>query len=80
MGYLLVGPRPDGSIPSKEEQKSLAGLSETIARAIRTVIKREQRETEVAELIENTNRRIDEIEALLGAGSPAPRKRSPGTA
>jgi len=80
MGYLLVGPRPDGSIPSKEEQKSLAGVSETIARAIRTVIKREQHEAEVAELIDKTNRRIDEIEALLGAGSSAPGKRSPRTA
>ena len=80
MGYLLVGPRPDGSIPSKEEQKSLAGVSETIARAIRTVIKREERERLVAESIEGTNRRIDKIEALLGAGTPAPRKQSPGTA
>jgi NAD-specific glutamate dehydrogenase len=79
LGYLLVGPRPDGSIPSKEEQKALSNVSETIARAIRTVIKREQHEAEVTRLIDNTNRRIDEIEALLGAGSPAPRRRSPGT-
>ena len=41
-------------------------MSETIARAIRTVIKREQREREVAETIEATNRRIDALEALLG--------------
>jgi hypothetical protein len=79
MGYLLVGPRPDGSIPSKEEQKALSNVSETIARAIRTVIKREKHEAEIAELIENTNRRIDDLEALIGAGSPAPRRRSPGT-
>ena len=52
IGFLLVGPRPDGSIPSKEEQKALAGVSEAIARAIRTVIKREAREEKVAELIE----------------------------
>ena len=51
IGYLLVGPRPDGSIPSTEEQKALDGVSEAIARAIRTVIKREAREAEVAELI-----------------------------
>ena len=52
IGYLLVGPRPDGSIPSKDEQKALAGVSEAIARAIRTVIKREAREEKVAELID----------------------------
>ena len=77
IGYILVGPRPDGSIPSREEQKALSGVSETIARAIRTVIKREQREREVAETIEATNRRIDSLEALLGG--PA-LKRSPGSA
>ena len=77
IGYLLVGPRPDGSIPSKEEQKALAGVSEGIARAIRTVIKREAREEKVAELIESNARRIDELEALLGAGA---NKRRPRTA
>jgi hypothetical protein len=79
IGFLLVGPRPDGSIPSKEEQKALAGVSESIARAIRTVIKREAREEKVAELIESNRRRIEELEALLGAGS-LPGKRGPRTA
>jgi hypothetical protein len=65
IGYLLVGPRPDGSIPSRDEQKALKEVSEAIARAIRTVIKREQREREVAELIETNSRRIAELEALL---------------
>jgi hypothetical protein len=76
MGFLLVGPRPDGSIPSREEQKALAGVSETIARSIRTVIRREERELEVVDLIKSNSRRIDELEALLG-GAPATRKRSP---
>jgi hypothetical protein len=78
IGYILVGPRPDGSIPSREEQKALAGVSETIARAIRTVIKREEREREVAELIEANTRRLDQLEALLGV--PAGRKQGPRTA
>ena len=72
IGYLLVGPRPDGSIPSKDEQKALAGVSEPIARAIRTVIKREAREQKVAELIAANARRIEELEALLGGGSSLP--------
>jgi hypothetical protein len=77
MGYILVGPRPDGSIPSREEQKALAGVSETIARAIRTVVKREEREREVAELIEANSRRIDALEALF---APPGRKQGPRTA
>ena len=79
IGYLLVGPRPDGSVPSREEQKALAGVSEAVARAIRTVIKREAHEREVLDSIAGANRRIDEIEAMLRSTSPS-RKRSPGAA
>jgi hypothetical protein len=66
IGYLLVGPRPDGSIPSHQEQKALAEVSEDMARAIRTVIKREAREAEVAALIADNARRIEAIEAMIG--------------
>jgi hypothetical protein len=79
IGYLLVGPRPDGSIPSHQEQKALREVSEEIARAIRTVIKREAREAQIAESIADTARRIEALETLLGAapGRPA---RTPRTA
>lgn len=80
IGYLLVGPRPDGSIPSREEQKALAGVSEDIARAIRTVIKREAREAQVAELIADNSRRIEAIETILGGEGSTAGKRSRGTA
>ena len=81
IGFLLVGPRPDGSLPSREEQKALAEVSEEIARAIRTVIKREAREAEVAELIAENSRRIDALEAMLGGGPGAvSTRRSRGTA
>jgi hypothetical protein len=78
IGYLLVGPRPDGSIPSHEEQKALKEVSEDIARAIRTVIKRERRESEVAALIADNSRRIEALESLLGGSSS--RKQAPRTA
>lgn len=77
IGYILVGPRPDGSIPARDERKALDGVSESIARAIRNVIKRETREREVQESIESNTRRIAELEALLAA--PAS-KRTPRTA
>jgi len=69
IGYLLVGPRPDGSIPSRDEQKALKEVQEAIARAIRTVIKREARELQVSELIAGNARRIEALEALL-SGRP----------
>ena len=75
IGYLLVGPRPDGSIPSRDEQKALKEVSESVARAIRTVIKREARELQVAELIADSARRIEALETLLGAGTPSSTRR-----
>src|SRR5207253_11441663 len=75
IGYLLVGPRPDGSIPSKDEQKALKEVQESVARAIRTVIKREARELQVSELIAANARRIDELEALLASGTLASGRR-----
>jgi len=80
IGYLLVGPRPDGSIPSRDEQKALKEVSESIARAIRTVIKREAREQAVADLITDNARRIEALEALLGGGALASGRRRPRTA
>jgi hypothetical protein len=79
IGYLVVGPRPDGSVPSREEQKALAGVSEPIARAIRTVIRREAHEQQVLGAIGETNRRVDALEALLSGGTLGT-KRSPRTA
>ena len=67
IGYLLVGPRPDGSIPSRDEQKALADVSESIGRAVRTVLKREERERSVAELISSNTRRIEQLEARLAS-------------
>jgi hypothetical protein len=80
IGFLLVGPRPDGSVPSRDEQKALAGVAEPIARAIRTVIKREAHEREMTELIEANTRRIEQLEALLGGAAAVGRKRPPRTA
>lgn len=79
IGYLLVGPRPDGSIPSHQEQKALAGVSEDIARAIRTVIKREAREAEIAAVTADNSRRIEALEGLL-TGRSASSKRAPRSA
>ena len=80
IGYILVGPRPDGTLPSKDEQEALEGVSEAIARAIRNVTKREAREKQVSDLIEANTQRIAELEALLEANTSFGRKRSPGTA
>jgi hypothetical protein len=80
IGFILVGPRPDGSIPSKDEQNALNEVSESIARAIRNVMKRETKERKVLDLVEDNRRRIDALEALLQDVSSVGRKRPPRTA
>ena len=78
IGYILVGPRPDGSIASKDEQNALQEVSESIARGIRNVIKRQARERQVMDRIEANTRRIEQLEALL-SGRPSQRlKQAPG--
>ena len=65
LGFILVGRRPDGSIPSKDERKALAEVAEPIARAIRNVVKRVAQERRMESLIESNARRIAELEARL---------------
>jgi hypothetical protein len=71
LGFILVGPRPDGSVISKDEQKALTGVSESIARAVRTVMKREVQERRIDSMIEDNERRIAELEEKLGLSDPA---------
>src|SRR5260221_5505312 len=67
IGYLLVGPRPDGSIPSRDEQTALREVQESIARAIRTVIKREGRERQGTDLVADKRRRDAAIRTRVGS-------------
>jgi hypothetical protein len=70
LGFILVGPRPDGTVISKDEQKTLTGVSESIARAVRTVMKREVQERRIDSMIEDNERRIAELEEKLGLSDP----------
>jgi hypothetical protein len=65
LGYILIGPRPDGSVPSKDEQKVLKEVAEPIARAVKNVIKRVAYERRLESLIESNSRRLNDLEARL---------------
>lgn len=69
LGFILVGPRPDGSLPSRDEQKALKEVAEPIARAVKNVIKRVAYERRLESLIESNSRRLGELEARIN-GSP----------
>jgi hypothetical protein len=65
VGFLLIGPRPDGSVPSKDEQKALKEVAEPIARAVRNVVKRVAYERRIESMIESGSHRLDALEARL---------------
>lgn len=69
-GWLLIGPRPDGSLLSRDEQRALVDVAGPLTRAVRIVARREQRER----LLE---RRIEALESRLAPANPKPsRKRT----
>jgi hypothetical protein len=66
LGFILVGPRPDGSLPSRDEQKALKEVAEPIARAVKNVVKRVAYERRLESMIESTSRRLSALEERLG--------------
>ncbi|MGI8705616.1 MAG: hypothetical protein ACR2JJ_07460 [Sphingomicrobium sp.] len=64
-GWLLIGPRPDGSIAGKDEQEALENIAMTLARSIRVVLTREEEKQELMRLLDAHGDRIERIERLL---------------
>jgi hypothetical protein len=59
LGWLLLGPRPDGSFYGKAERAVLAEIADPVARALNVVRQREQREA-------RQEARLAALEAKLG--------------
>ncbi|HUG45705.1 MAG TPA: hypothetical protein VMK31_04225 [Sphingomicrobium sp.] len=66
-GWLLIGPRPDGSIPGNDEQEALEKISGTLGRSARIVFTREEEKEELMRLLDAHSERISRIEQLLKA-------------
>lgn len=68
VGWLVLGPRPDGSLYGKDERKALAAIAGPVARAIDVARSRERREAELMA-------RISRLEAIVvgrsGEANPA---------
>lgn len=44
IGWMLLGPRPDGSFYGADEREAIADIADPVARAVQVVLSREQRE------------------------------------
>jgi hypothetical protein len=72
LGTLLIGPRPDGSLPGRDEREALEEIADPIARAVRIVRLREARERRLEARLAAIERRI--------AARPSPRRGRAGQA
>jgi hypothetical protein len=68
LGWLLLGPRPDGSFYGSDEREALAEIADPVARALRVVRLRDERDARLTRFVEE---RIAALEARL----PRPRRR-----
>ena len=66
-GWLLVGHRPDGSLPARDEQEALEDIIDPISRSLRVVRAREARDRTLAETWEELQRRIARLEDQLSS-------------
>jgi hypothetical protein len=71
LGWLLIGPRPDGTQVAGDEREALVEVADPVARAIYIVVKRERQEGEIAALLSEQTRRIEALETRLGGGATA---------
>lgn len=85
-GWLLLGPRPDGTLPGKDEREALEAIAEPVGRAIRVAQRRGAQEAAAAERFQRlearqtvTQGQFEALEASLRAltrqlpgGTPSP--------
>lgn len=70
IGWLLLGPRPDGSFFGKDEREALAHVAGPIARAIHIAQLRERRELKSEQRISGLERLIERLTVTLGGAKP----------
>ncbi|HET8612938.1 MAG TPA: hypothetical protein VFL92_09250 [Sphingomonas sp.] len=65
IGWLLLGPRPDGSFYGKDEREALAEIADPVARAIGIVRTRAAREAKQESRLATLAERLHGLESLL---------------
>jgi hypothetical protein len=64
-GWLLVGHRPHGSLPARDEQEALEEIIDPISRSLRVVRAREARDRTLTESWDDLRRRVARLEGQL---------------
>jgi hypothetical protein len=69
IGWILLGPRPDGSFYGKDEREALAEIADPVARAVQIVELRERRRREQEVRLAALERMVGHVAAALEAGA-----------
>ena len=75
VGWLLIGPRPDGSFYGREERAALRDIADPIARALVIAVEREHREAGRQDRENSLNKRVDTLTERLDKLSSFVRER-----
>ncbi|MBN8809398.1 MAG: hypothetical protein J0I47_14345 [Sphingomonas sp.] len=67
VGWIVLGPRPDGTFYSADERQALAALADPVARAVHVILQRGKREQDVTSRIEHLERELGRLRALTPA-------------
>ncbi|HEX2803100.1 MAG TPA: hypothetical protein VHN55_03860, partial [Sphingomicrobium sp.] len=75
VGWILLGPRPDGSFYGKDEREALLEIADCVARGISVARRRAERETAHSRATELLTRRVSALESMVkrlrGSGATA---------
>jgi hypothetical protein len=66
VGWLLLGPRPDGSLFGKSECNAIEEIAEPVARAIEVALRRREREQQIEGRMEWLQDQLSQVAARLG--------------
>jgi hypothetical protein len=66
VGWLLLGPRPDGTFFQRDELETLRELTDPIARSVRITVVRAQREQALRSEMEGLKSELKTLRALVG--------------
>lgn len=64
-GWLLIGPRPDGSLVGGDEREAVSEMADPLARALRIVIEREKDRKTILDMLADYGLRIAQLEKKL---------------
>jgi hypothetical protein len=71
VGWLLLGPRPDGSFYGKDEREALTEIADPVARAVEIVRAREARVAEQSQVIARIERELDALRRAIKRLAPS---------